>query len=945
MARLDERLGRRLIRALGALASVLSFACGAAVAAATWPSDFDEEVIAGDLDNPTAMAFAPDGRIFVTEKAGTVRVIDANGALLAAPFTTVSVSTEDDLGLIGITLDPDFANNHYVYLAYTTTIVPPNPLTIYSKIHRVTRWTASGNVAVAGSEVTIVDNINSDHTSHLGGALRFGPDGKLYVSTGDGASYNFADPLSLRALDLASVNGKILRINANGSAPADNPYFNTPGADPRVWQRGLRNPFKMTFRPGTSKLYVNDVGWNTWEEIDYGPATASFGWPCYEGNFATGSFPSSCNGPAPTPPLYSYGHTTGGAIVGGAFFEGSNYPAQYVDKYFISDYAQHWIKYVTVSATDQFVSVTNFASGDSTFLPVELLLAPDGNLNYINIATDYTVPSGTVNRILYVGAGNHAPSVKASATPTSGYAPLSVSFSAAGTTDLDNDPLSYHWVFGDGVEADGITADHTYQANGAYLAALQVNDTHVTREAKVSITVGSVPPIAQITDPRPGRAFVDGETVAYSGFATDMDETLGPNALRWTVILHHNAHEHHYQDSIGPTGSFVAVGHGTTTDTIAYEIVLTATDSTGLSDVQRIIIPENKSAVANAGVDQTVTCAPSPAVMLDGRGSSDPDDQPLTYSWTQLSGPTVLLSGANTATPHFAAPVLSGGAVLSFQLSVSDGNASTLDTVTVTVPNLTDTDGDLAPVCNDCSPNNSSIRPPVEATGLRFGANKTTLNWDPVAGATGYDLESGLLWNPFVFNHDCGAQGLTATTTTVSTSPPPGTAFYYLVRATTSCGRGDMGFASDGRPRTNAACGAGGVPGTTVNFNNLTPGAGAPLNGPYPAGVIDWGQGIWWASGPWQLFTTNSVSFNGAGPTSATFSFTSPRFLVSLDAYNGGTVASTVTLSCSGHPTVQQTVPAGSIVNIKTLWTTPCTDVTVGSTNGWNTNFDNLLIY
>ena len=146
MPRLDGQLARLRVGALYAIALVSCIAGRAALAAVTWPSDFDEEVIASDLDNPTAMAFAPDGRIFVTEKAGSVRVIDADGVLLAAPFTSVAVSTEDDLGLLGITLDPDFVNNHYVYLAYTTTIVPSNPLTIYSKIHRVTRWTASGRL-------------------------------------------------------------------------------------------------------------------------------------------------------------------------------------------------------------------------------------------------------------------------------------------------------------------------------------------------------------------------------------------------------------------------------------------------------------------------------------------------------------------------------------------------------------------------------------------------------------------------------------------------------------------------------------------------------------------------------------------------------------------------------------------------------------------------------
>jgi glucose/arabinose dehydrogenase len=935
-------------RAIGA-AVLLASSGGHTVAAVTWPSDFDEEVIAGGLENPTAVAYAPDGRIFVTEKAGRVRVIDASGQLLPASFTSVSVSTEDDLGLIGIALDPDFVNNHYVYLAYTTTIVPPNPATIYSKIHRITRWTADGNVAIPGSEVIIVDNIASDHTSHVGGALRFGPDGKLYVTVGDGASYNIADPLALRALDLSSINGKVLRINPDGSAPPDNPYVATPGADPRVWLRGLRNPFKANFRPGTNKLYIDDVGWNTWEEINLGVAGANFGWPCFEGNGPQSqyqsAFHSTCNGVSPDAPLYTYQHdANGGAIIGGAFFQGSNYPSQYVDKYFIADYAQHWIKYVTLTANDQFVSISNFASGDSLFVPVEVAMAPDGNLHYLNITTDYTIPTGTLNRILYVGAGNHAPRPAASASPSSGYAPLLVSFSSAGTTDADNDPLTYHWLFGDGVQADGPSVSHTYLVNGTYIATLQVNDTHVTREAKVTVTVGSLPPTATIQTPPPDKTFVDNETINYSGFATDPDEgNLGPNQLRWTVIQHHNTHEHHYAESIGPTGSFIAVDHGTTTDVFFYELDLTATDASGLSDTKRINIYPNRGPVANAGRDQTVTCAMNPLVMLDGRASSDPDNQPFTYAWAQLSGPSVVLNGAATPAPTFAGPVVGGGASLTFQLTVSDGQSSTSDTVAIAVPDLTDTDGDQAPACRDCAPANAQTRPPTGVTGLAF-SNKTTLSWPPVSGATGYDVERGLIWSPWVYNHDCAVQGATSATAPVAAEPPVGTAYYYLVRATSSCGLGDIGGATDGRPATNAACGSGGAPGQiAVNFIDQT--ANTPLNGEYPTGLIDWGSGNWLLSGPWQLFTTNSVSFNGAGPTSAPVSFVTPRFLISVRAYNGGGVPSTVTLSCDGNPSAQTVVPAGQVVTIPTNWTKSCTNAVIGSSNGWNTNFDDWVVY
>jgi hypothetical protein len=128
-----------------------------------------------------------------------------------------------------------------------------------------------------------------------------------------------------------------------------------------------------------------------------------------------------------------------------------------------------------------------------------------------------------------------------------------------------------------------------------------------------------------------------------------------------------------------------------------------------------------------------------------------------------------------------------------------------------------------------------------------------------------------------------------------------------------------------------------------VTFDDLTM-VNQPLGGQYPSGVIDWGSNQWYLSAPWRAFTTNSVGFNGAGPTSAAFTFLSPRRLISVDAYNGGTTATTVTLSCAGQPTATTTLAAGQGATISTGWTSPCTTVTMGSTNGWDTNFDAFML-
>ena len=209
------------------------------LAAATLPSGFTEQLVANGLNDPTAMALAPDGRIFVAQQGGQLRVIK-NGSLLPAPFVTVTTDTSGERGLLGVAFDPDFASNQYVYVYYTAT----SP-TIH---HRVSRFTASGDTAVAGSETVIVDLDPTTFADiHNGGALHFGPDGKLYIATGENGNASNAQTLGNRL-------GKILRINKDGSIPTDNPFYGSAaGVNRAIWALGLRNPYTFTFQPGTAR--------------------------------------------------------------------------------------------------------------------------------------------------------------------------------------------------------------------------------------------------------------------------------------------------------------------------------------------------------------------------------------------------------------------------------------------------------------------------------------------------------------------------------------------------------------------------------------------------------------------------------------------------------------------------------------------------------------------
>src|SRR5712671_1617996 len=219
--------------------------------AAILPAGFSESLVADGLSAPTAMQFAPDGRLFVCEQGGRLRVIK-DGVLLATPFVTLTVSSAGERGLLGVAFDPNFATNKFVYVYFTATTP-----TVHN---RISRFVADGDVAVPGSETIIfeLDNLSSA-TNHNGGALSFGPDGKLYAGVGDNAN-------GANAQSLNTVLGKMLRINSDGSIPSDNPFFNaTTGRNRAIWALGLRNPFTFAFNPEGNQMLVNDVGQNTWE--------------------------------------------------------------------------------------------------------------------------------------------------------------------------------------------------------------------------------------------------------------------------------------------------------------------------------------------------------------------------------------------------------------------------------------------------------------------------------------------------------------------------------------------------------------------------------------------------------------------------------------------------------------------------------------------------------
>ncbi len=655
--------------------------------------------------NTVGFTFAPDGRIFTWEKPGVVRIIK-NGVLSPTPFLDLRtrVYSDVDSGLIGLALDPNFAANGWVYLLYTFEDGgdPNGPKT--ARLARVKADPSNPDVAQANSEVILMGKISappcsqyavgsdcmaSDSGAHTIGTVRFGPDGKIYVGMGDGASFSTATEQSFRSQDLNYYNGKILRINPDGTAPSDNPFYdgNPNSVRSKVYAYGLRSPFRFTHKPDTSEVYVGDVGAAKFEEINRGRG-ANFGWPCYEGpnpQFTfQNTFPQRC-GQIPassvTPPLYSYPWNGGSSIVMGPFYTGANYPTAFRNNLFFAVFVQGFIRRAIFDANNNLVKVEPFAT--SVDSPVHLEQGPDGFLYYMAVA------SGELKRIRFSGS---APTATATATRPSVSNPYTVAFSSAGSSDPNNSALTYLWGFGDGNTSTLANPTHTYNTTGVktFTAKLTITNAQgLTATATVDVIVGGRAPVATITAPTDNARIPSGTVLTFTGTASDADETLPSSALKWSVLLHHNEHIHPGVTATGTSGSFLVEDHASTSETYFYEIVLTVTDSAGLTDTKRVtVIPERvvvppatpppapwlAQSVGNVGLAGSASYA-NGTFTLQGSGADiQTTNDAFFYTYQSLSGDGEIkarvASVQNTATGAKAGVML--------RTSVADNSAHAL---------------------------------------------------------------------------------------------------------------------------------------------------------------------------------------------------------------------------------------------------------------------------
>jgi glucose/arabinose dehydrogenase len=686
----------------------------APLSASVLPDGFQEDAVISGRTEPTAVRFASNGQVFVAEKSGLVWAYDALTDTTPSLVVDLRVAVYNnwDRGLLGLAIAPDYPADPSIYVMYahdayddgtgprwgssvpaSSTADPcPNPpgstadgCVVYGRLSRIAINTAT---MVGTESVLVQQRWCQQYPSHSLGDLVFGEDGYLYASSGDGASFTFADwgqdgnPINpcddppdgiggpqngadaeggaLRSQDIltpaddTALNGAILRIDVSAeaiqAAPGNPLLGNAVADDDLIIAVGLRNPFRFTARSGTSEIWIGDVGWNVWEEInvigDPGGAVEDFGWPCYEGgngsNLQMASYAGRTlcqnlynnNIPAgiiAKPPFYAYQHsekvvpnelcgTGGSSVTGIAFNSGTNFPQAYDGALFFADSSRMCIWTIFADAngnpdkTNRQPLVSNAAGR-----VVDLQMGPDDNLYYVDF------DGGRVFRVRYF-SGNQPPQAAIGATPTSGAAPLSVQFDASASNDAeDGSNLDFDWdLDADGQfdDATGAMPVWTYTQAGTHLARVEVTDSEGASDtAAILITADNTPPVISITAPPSGTTWSVDDQIAFAGEADDDQQGLLPAAqLRWDVILHHcyaqdDCHTHPITSFAGvASGFFDAPDH-------AYpsflELRLTATDTFPADWLDSAWARRRKLSIDNTGQGETLTGFPV-LVALDG---------------------------------------------------------------------------------------------------------------------------------------------------------------------------------------------------------------------------------------------------------------------------------------------------------------------------------------
>ncbi len=669
-----------------ALATVSLFALFVGVAGARAdaepPTGFQDTVVFEDLQEPTVFRFAPDGRVFVALKGGKILVFENLEDTTPTVFADLSKQVFDygDKGILGLALDPKFDEGRpYVYALYTydhelgETPAEGEPgwaprwgkgptwegeecpetggaCVVSGRLVRLTAELGGGGHAAPSAaepdEDVLLEDWCQQFSSHSIGDLEFGPEGALFVSGGEGASFVSSDygqfgnpcgdPLgskfdqaeggSLRAQDVRTpgdptgLDGTVLRVNADdGEAWPGNPLASSSDLNARkIIGYGFRNPFRFTIDRRHDEIYVGNVGNGTDEEIDRFPLDPAqpynSGWPCYEGLGPEPGFEglglnlceSLYEEPGSTsPPFFYFRHGApvvpgdtcptyyGSAISGSAFYEGSSYPAKYKDALFFADAVRGCIYVMRADAAGEPdpLEVEPFLAEEGVYPAVDIEQGPEGDLFYASL---YGNPDeGSIHRISYDPG---APQARLGVDQAWGAKTKTFEFDASGSTGHEGDPLEYDWdLDGDGtyeVTDGAATQSKQYSAAENVRVAVQVTDKVTGRKAVAKLTVypGDSPPQINIVEPEPSETWGVGQAIDFAGNAYAKEGTgakLPSEGLYWKVRLLHCPFEegacHEHPLQVFPA---TEGGEFLAPDhdyPSALKIYLTATDSRGLS--------------------------------------------------------------------------------------------------------------------------------------------------------------------------------------------------------------------------------------------------------------------------------------------------------------------------------------------------------------------------